>query len=250
MQHVACGLHSKCKPVATQAMQLQLPTTGLTMAMTCCDMDDQLQDVIFVPSSSKYTASDFVLFSTVTDHRQSLPVQAKSIQTTDFFQTASRPTHLSAELLQLSEPLSSSSFVLTANCAQTVPTKPTPVRSNTACAVPVAKHVASEAGQPQPPAAPRRSLPQNVFSPSDKLVCAALPLPAASPRPVIKPRYLLRTLVRQQHVENSNTEQHLPHTLTSACEAHVLSGSSQTPITCAHDLLQKLLIYRTGSCRE
>ena len=249
MQHVACGLHSKCKPVAAQASQLQLPKTGLTMAMTCCDVDDQLQDVNFVPSSSKYTPSDFVLFSTFTEHRQSPPVQAKSIQT-DFFQTASRPTHLSAELFQPSEPLSSSSFVLTANCVQTVPTKPTPVRSNTACAIPVAKHVASEAGQQQPPAAPRRTLPQNVFSPSDKLLCAALPLPAALPRPVIKPRYLLRTLVRQQHVENSNTEQQLPHTLTSACEAHVLSGSSQTPITCAHDLLQKLLTYRTGSCSE
>lgn len=249
MQHVAGGLHSSCKAVAAQALQLQLPKTGLTMAMTCCDMDDQLQDVNFVPSSSNCTPSDFVLFSTTTEHRLSLPVQAKTVQN-DFFQTASQPTDLSAKLLQLSEPRCSSSVVITANCAQTVPTKPTPVRSNTACAAPGVKCVAPEVKQPQPPAAPRRSLPQNVFAPPDKLVCANSPLPTALPRPATKQRSLLCNLVRQLEAEDSSTTQHLLHTLTSAYEAHVVRGSGQTPITCANELLQKLLMYKTGSCRE
>ena len=252
MQHVAGELHSAKAPLAAQAMQLQLPKNGLTMAMTCCDMDDmddRLQDINFAPSSPS-TSSDFVLFSTVTDteHRLSPPVQVHYIQNNSF-QTVSRPTDFSAKPLQLLEPLSSLSAVTTTNCTQSFPTMLTPARSDRACAVPTVTGVASEVEQAQPPAAPRRSLPQSVFASPGQLVRAKSPLPATLPRSAVTPSILLCTLLRQCEAGGSNAEQHL-HTLTSSCEAHALAGSSPSPITCADDLLQKLVMFKTGNCRE
>ena len=226
-------------------MQLQLPKTGLTMAMTCCDMEDQTQDVNFLPSSPSYDTSDFVFFRTSTDQREFSSAPAMPVQH-DYLQIAPSPGGNAARPVQQpsNTPMFSSDSATTSGQPGT--TKPTPVSKITASA-------ASPASPKlQPPAAPRRKLPQHLFATLSRAVAKSGPLlPAALPSSASQPTSLLQALMEHDAAQRSVEQQMQMQAVAAAFEADLRSArQGSAPVSSAHALLHKLSMHRVVSCKE
>ena len=232
-------------------MQLQLPKTGLTMAMTCCDMEDQTQDVNFLPSSPSYDASNFVFFRTSTDQREFSSAPAMPVQH-DYLQTAPSPGGTAAETVQQpsNKPMFSSDSVTTSG--QPVLNKPTPVSKITASSASLAKHDAAATPMLPPPAAPRRKLPQHLFAPLSRAVAKSGPVfPPAIPSSASQPTSLLQALMEHDAAQRSVEQQAQMQAVTAALGADLRSArQGSAPVSSAHALLHKLSMHRGVSCKE
>lgn len=232
-------------------MQLQLPKTGLTMAMTCCDMEDQTQDVNFLPSTPTYDTSDFVFFRTNTDQREFSSAQAMPVQH-DYLQTAPSPSGTATRTVQQpgNKPMFSSDSVTTSG--QPVPNKHTPVSKITASSSCPAKRDATASPKLPPPVAPRRKLPQHLFAPLSRAVAKSGPVfPPAIPSSASQPSSLLQALMERDAEQRSLEHQMQMQAVTAAFGADLRSvRQGSAPVSSAHALLHKLSMHRGVSCKE